>query len=61
MILHVESFFAKENPLDELIEVLVIVADQSLDLPSLGVSDDLILYNLSVSWIWEHQRENGER
>ena len=59
MVVHVEFFFTYEHSLDELIEVFVFMADQTLDLASLSVSNDLVFYNFAISDIREHHWEDG--
>ena len=54
VILHVVPFLTKEYSFDELVEVFVVVADESLDLACLGMRYDLVLDYLTVSYVWEH-------
>lgn len=54
MILHVVPFLTKEDSFDELVEVFVVVADESLDLACLSMCYDLVLDYLTVSNVWEH-------
>lgn len=53
-MLHIKALFTNEDPLDELVEVLILVTDQRFDLVGLGVSNDLVLDYLPVGWIGEH-------
>ena len=53
-MLHIKALFTNENPLDELIEVLILVTDQCLDLVRLGVSNDLVFDYLPVGRVREH-------
>ena len=61
VILHVEALLANENALDELVEVLILVTDERLDLIGLSVRDDLILHDLAVGRVREHDRQDGQR
>jgi len=58
VVLHVVPFFTKEDSFDELVEMLVVVADESLDLACLSVCYYLVLDYLTVSDVWEHQRQD---
>ena len=56
VILHVEALLADEDPLDELVKVLILMADERLDLIGLSVRDDLVLHDLAVGRVREHDR-----
>ena len=55
MVLHVVALLAKEDTLDKLIEMLVVVAYQSLDLTGLCMGNDFVFNLFAISYIREHQ------
>ena len=60
VVLHVVPLLAHENTLDELIEVLILMADQRLDLVGLSVRYDLVFNYFAVGRVREHDWQDGQ-
>ena len=57
-MLHVEFLLPKEDALNELVKVFVIMADQCLNLIRLRVGDNLVLYDFPIGWIRKHEGQD---